>query len=160
MNIEVKALYRSPGHSYKGRHGIGSVAQEVDTCQEFELISGSGIMGDRYFNHKPDFKGQITFFDWAVYESVKEEFALPELEASSFRRNAIVQGIDLNSLIGKTFEIDGVTYSGSEEAAPCYWMDEACAPGVHEFLKGRGGLRCRIHSDGVLKVGVTTLKVD
>ena len=40
---------------------------------------------------------------------------------------------------------------------PCYWMDEACAPGVENFLKGRGGLRCRILRGGVLEKGTFPL---
>jgi hypothetical protein len=30
-------------------------------------------------------------------------------------------------------------------------MDNAVAPGAEEWLKGRGGLRCRVLSDGVLR---------
>jgi len=160
MQIEIKKLYRSPGHSYKGRHGLGSVVQEIEECESFDLVAGSGIVGDRYFDHKPDFKGQITFFDWDVYELVMQEFDIAELLPSAFRRNVMVSGVDLNSLIGKTFTIDGVTYSGSEEAAPCYWMNEACAEGVHDFLKGRGGLRCRIVSGGSLSLGDYELVID
>ena len=159
MKVKIEALYRSSGHSYKGRAGLGSLDYEIEECEEFELVAGSGIVGDRYFNHKPDFKGQITFFDWEVYERVKQEFNVPALHPSAFRRNALISGIDLNSLIGKRFTINGVEYSGSEEAAPCFWMNEACAEGVHEFLKGLGGLRCRIHNDGVLPVGPQDLVV-
>lgn len=157
--IKIKALYRSRGHSYKGRHGLGSVVQEMEACERFDLVAGAGIVGDRYFNHKPDFKGQITFFDWAVYQEVMEHFRLPSLAPSAFRRNALIAGIDLNSLIGKTFTIGGVTYSGSEEAAPCYWMNEACADGVHKFLKGKGGLRCRVKSAGPLFLGTQDLSL-
>jgi MOSC domain-containing protein YiiM len=53
----------------------------------------------------------------------------------------LVSGIDLNGLIGKAFAVGGVEFSGSEECAPCYWMEEAIGPGAHEWLKGRGGLR-------------------
>jgi len=38
-----------------------------------------------------------------------------------------------------------------EECRPCYWMDRAIAPGAHEFLKGRGGLRAKILTDGQLR---------
>lgn len=153
MLINIKALYRSSGHSYKGRAGLGSLDYAIEECEEFDLVAGSGIIGDRFFDHKPDFKGQITFFDWAVYEEVQKKFDLPDLHPSAFRRNALTRGIDLNSLIGKKFTINGVEYSGSEEAAPCFWMNEACAEGVHEFLMGKGGLRCRIHNDGQLGLG-------
>jgi len=38
-----------------------------------------------------------------------------------------------------------------EECRPCYWMDRAIAPGAEQFLKGRGGLRARIFSNGELR---------
>ena len=59
--------------------------------------------------------------------------------------------VDLNELIGQEFEIDGVRFSGTGECRPCYWMDRAIAPGAHEFLKGRGGLRAKIVSNGMVR---------
>lgn len=150
--VSTQYLYRSAGHDFRGRHGKGRCHHGIEDRSAIELISGRGIVGDRYFDHKPDFKGQITFFEAEVWEAVKAQFGLPDLAASSFRRNVVVRGIDLNELIGKTFTYQGITFSGSEEAKPCYWMEEACAPGVEKFLRGKGGLRCRIHSDGSLKV--------
>lgn len=157
MNIKIKELFRSTGHSYKGRHGLGALDFKIESCETFDLVAGSGIVGDRYFNHKPDFKGQITFFDQAVYLEVKAKFDLPDLHPSAFRRNVLIEGVDLNSLIGEKFSINGVEFSGSEEAAPCYWMNEACAEGVHEFIKGKGGLRCRVHNNGKLSKGEFSL---
>ena len=66
------------------------------------------------------------------------------------RRNVITQRIDLNELIGQEFEVQGVRFLGMEECWRCYWMDGAFAPGAHEFLKGRGGLRAKILTDGKL----------
>ncbi|MDQ8189696.1 MOSC domain-containing protein [Roseibacillus persicicus] len=157
--LEVKHIFVSPGHDFRGRHGLGREDNGVVDCDEVELVAGSGIVGDRYFNHKEDFKGQITFFEESVWLAVKEKFALPELPASEFRRNVIVSGVDLNSLIGQQFAIGDLEFSGSEEASPCYWMDEACAPGVEEFLRGRGGLRCRILGGGTLAKGTFDLRV-
>ena len=34
-----------------------------------ECVAGRGIRGDRYFNFKDDYKGQITFFSLDVFES-------------------------------------------------------------------------------------------
>jgi MOSC domain-containing protein YiiM len=67
------------------------------------------------------------------------------------RRNVITRGVDLNELIGQDFELQGVRFLGMEECRPCYWMDRAFAPGAHEFLKGRGGLRAKILTDGSLR---------
>jgi MOSC domain-containing protein YiiM len=63
----------------------------------------------------------------------------------------ITRGVDLNELIEQEFELQGIRFLGMEECRPCYWMDGAFAPGSHEFLKGHGGLRARILSDGLLR---------
>jgi len=151
--MNIQQIYISKGHSYKGRHGKGAANYLIESVPSVELVAKKGIVGDRYYDFKEDFKGQITFFDRAVYEEVKAQFTLPDLCSSAFRRNVIVEGLDLNSLIGQRFSIGGIEFTGSEEAAPCYWMDEACAPGVHEYLKGKGGLRCRIMKGGTLSCG-------
>ncbi|RYD32375.1 MAG: molybdenum cofactor biosysynthesis protein [Verrucomicrobiaceae bacterium] len=119
-----------------------------------ECVAGMGLRGDRYFGIKDDYKGQITFFDARVVGKIREKFALPGLSAAAFRRNVIVAGVDLSQWVGRRFTLQGVTFEGSEECKPCYWMDEAVAPGVEEFLKpdSGGGLRARILSNGVLKV--------
>ncbi|MGJ8725640.1 MAG: MOSC domain-containing protein [Roseibacillus sp.] len=158
-SLEVKNLFVSPGHDFKGRHGESRREHDIEDREEVELVAGSGIVGDRYFNYKPDYKGQLTFFDEAVWQEICEKFALPELEVSTFRRNAVVSGLDLNELIGQRFSIGELEFTGSEEAKPCYWMDEACKPGVEEFLRGKGGLRCRIVKGGTLAKGICELRV-
>ena len=74
-----------------------------------------------------------------------------DTEPDVFRRNLLVSDVDLNALIGEEFELQGVCMRGSEEARPCYWMDQAVADGAEEAMRGRGGLRVRILSDGVLR---------
>ncbi len=107
---------------------------------------------DRYFDHKENYKGQITFFSAEVYEALRQNLGHDDKPPSAFRRNVIVAGDDLNQRIGAEFELQGVRFRGSEECAPCPWMDWAFAPGAHEFLRGRGGLRAVILSDGILRV--------
>lgn len=150
MNPTIHHLFISDGHDFYGRHGKGREEHEIIDHDEIELVAGSGIVGDRFFNYQEDYKGQITFFDYAVYEAVKTEFDLPELHPRNFRRNVVTSGLALPSLIGQRFQIGDLEFEGTEEAKPCYWMNQACAPGVEEFLKGRGGLRCRIIKGGWL----------
>jgi len=159
MKVQIQHIFISPGHNYYGRYGKGSLDHEVVERGEVELVAGKGIVGDRFFDYKPDYKGQITFFDDAVYQKVKEEVVQGELSPSAFRRNVMVKGVDLNSLIGKRFSIGGVEFTGSCECSPCFWMDEACAPGTHEFLKDRGGLRARVLCDGNLTCAEYDLEV-
>ena len=157
-SLEVKHLFVSHGHDFKGRHGEKRLENEIEDHDEVELVAGSGIVGDRYFDFEEDYKGQITFFDEAVWREVCEKFAVPDLAVSEFRRNAVVSGVDLNALIGRRFSLGDLEFTGSEEAKPCYWMDQACAPGVEEFLRGKGGLRCRITKSGKLAKGICELR--
>lgn len=149
--FELLAIYLSKGHSYVGRHGLGSLENEIVPVDSVQCIAGRGLVGDRFFDHKPDFKGQITFFEEEVYQAMLERFNDCSAPRSAVRRNIITKGVDLNSLIGKTFEVQGISFSGSEECRPCYWMDEAIGVGAFEWLKGRGGLRARILDDGTLR---------
>ena len=97
----------------------------------------------------------MTFFDADAVQAVRDHFSRPDLSSSIFRRNLIVRGADLGAWVGKRFRFQGIDFEATEECKPCYWMDEAVAPGAEEFLKAnfRGGLRARILSDGVLRVG-------
>lgn len=156
--VELTHFFISSGHNYFGRHGKGSKDYEIIACDEIELVAGRGVVNDRFFDYEEDYKGQITFFDHAVYERVKEKFRLNDLDPSAFRRNVVIKGVDLNELIGEKFTLGEIELTGSQEAKPCYWMDEACAPGVDRFLRGFGGLRCRITRGGKLSKGLMDLK--
>jgi len=58
----------------------------------------------------------------------------------------------LNALVGRIFEIQGVQFQGVEECRPCYWMNHAFRDErVEAWLRGRGGLRARILTDGWLR---------
>jgi MOSC domain-containing protein YiiM len=76
---------------------------------------------------------------------------LRDCSPDRIRRNVITRGVDLNEFIGQEFEVQGIRFRGTEECRPCYWMDRAIAPGTEQFLKGRGGLRAMISSDGKLR---------
>jgi molybdopterin synthase catalytic subunit len=152
---ELLEIWISEGNDFRGRHELGRLDHGIRGVSEVECVAGMGLRGDRYFGYKPDFKGQVTFFDADAVQAVRDRFSLPELSSSLFRRNLIVRGVDLAEWVGKRFRFQGVEFEASEECKPCYWMDEAVAAGAEEFLKTnfRGGLRARILSDGVLSVG-------
>jgi len=116
-----------------------------------ECVAGRGIRGDRFFDYKENYKGQITFFALEVFDALRRELNLPDAQPQATRRNAFVRGEDLNSLIGQEFAVQGVRFAGVEESKPCHWMNAALGPGAEEWLKGRAGLRCRILTDGFLR---------
>lgn len=152
---ELVEIWISPGNDFRGHHGGPRGNHGVTRVSEAECVAGMGLKGDRYFGYKEDFKGQVTFFDAAAVEAVREQFKRPDLSGGEFRRNLIVRGVDLSAWVGRRFRFQGIEFEGSEECKPCYWMDEAVGPGVEDFLKSRfrGGLRARILTSGVLRAG-------
>ena len=149
--LTLHRIFVSEGHSYFGRHGKGSLKLPVREVGEIECVAGRGLRGDRFFDHQQDYKGQVTLFSREVFTELCRALDLPDTSPAALRRNLLVSGGDLNELIGREFELQGVRLAGAEECRPCYWMDEALAPGAEAWLRGRGGLRCRILSDGWLR---------
>jgi len=152
MNLELLHLFTSPGHNFFGHHGQPAGQHPAQECPDLHCVAGRGIRGDRFFDYKENYQGQITFFSDEVFQSLCHQFQVWDKPVSVFRRNVITRGLRLNSLIGEQFAVQGVWFFGVEECKPCYWMEQAFCPGAEAALKGRGGLRARILTDGVLSV--------
>jgi len=156
--IAIEHLFISPGHNFFGHHGQPAGQHELLEVGEIECVAGRGIRGDRFFDYKENYKGQITFFSMEIFDQLRLELKVPDAQPSATRRNVITHGIDLNALAGIEFEIQGLRFAGIEECRPCYWMDESIGPGAEAWLQGRGGLRARILTDGILRADQIPLK--
>jgi MOSC domain-containing protein YiiM len=150
--VEIVHLYVSPSHNYFGHHGKLPDNYPSIEVPQIECIAGHGIRGDRFFDYKDNYKGQVTFFAAEIFDALCDELRVHDKSPSALRRNVITRRQDLRELIGSNFEVQGVLFAGVEECRPCYWMDQAFAPGAEKFLRGRGGLRARIVSDGEISV--------
>lgn len=156
-SIVIRHIFISAGHNFFGRHGQPAGTYPVEDVAEAKCRAGWGLEGDRFYGYRPDYKGQVTFFSWDVYREAKKRFRVPKLLPSAFRRNVVIEGVDLNTLIGRRFTLGGIEFEGTAEARPCDWMNDVVAPGAEEWLKGRGGLRTKVLSDGLLAAGDTDL---
>ena len=150
--MKVRQLYISPGHNFFGRHQQPPGEHPTVAVAEIECVAGRGIRGDRFFDFKGDYKGQATFFSQEIFDALCAALKLSGKSPGASRRNVIVEGVDLNSLVGVEFEVQGVKFLGAAECSPCHWMDQAFAAGAEHFLQGRGGLRARILTSGTLRV--------
>ena len=149
--MRIEHIYISPGHNFFGHHGQPPAKHPILEVKEAHCVAEKGIVGDRFFDYKKNYKGQITFFSLEIYEDLCRSLQVFDKSPAAFRRNIVVSGIDLNKLIGRRFTIQDVQFEGTEECRPCPWMDQAFAPGAEALLKGRGGLRARILIDGMLQ---------
>jgi len=149
----VARIFLCPEHVYVGHHGQPPGTAAMVEADRVRLIAGRGIAGDRYSDREPGHKGQVSFFAEETWLRLREKLAGFDREPAVFRRNLLVRGADLLSLIDAEFEIQGVRFRGSEYCKPCFWMDQAFAPGTLDALSAwsAGGLRARVLSDGWLE---------
>jgi MOSC domain-containing protein YiiM len=157
MNQPLLLLHRifiSDGHNFFGRHGQAPATHAIREVASVECVAGHGLRGDRFFDYPENHKGQVTLFSLETFEKLRLELDRPDADASALRRNLLVSGGALNALIGIEFFLQDIRLFGVEECRPCYWMNTAIGPGAEEWLRGRGGLRCRILESGWLHTQV------
>jgi len=70
-------IWISEGNDFRDRHEEGRLDHGIRGVSEIECLAGMGLRGDRYFGYKPDFKGQVTFFDAAAVQAVRDHFCSP-----------------------------------------------------------------------------------
>jgi len=158
--INIESISVSTGHNYwknkMGTPGVHPTKQLVTV----RAVADCGLEGDRFFRTDKVSKGQITFFSIETYEEMKKQLNIANVPVELCRRNIIVRGIDVMSLIGKKFNIGDVEFEGTMHCTPCEWMDNAFGKGALAFLNEvGGGLRAKILKSGNINIGQTNLKV-
>ncbi len=165
--VEVLHLLVSPGHNYFGRPRDGPGQHPTYDRDEVELVTGMGVVGDRFFGKAAHMDAAVTLYAVEALEAIAAELALePVPDPLLLRRNVVLRGADVNGLRGEEFTLASpgtqpaweVTLFGGRPAAPCTWMDRVVAPGVHAAMRGRGGLRCRVVAGGLLRRGPAVLR--
>src|ERR1700730_2424224 len=68
--VEICHLYISAGHNFFGHHGREADKYPAIEVLSVECIAGHGIRGDRFFDYRDDYKGQITFFSIEVFDEL------------------------------------------------------------------------------------------
>lgn len=158
--VTIHHLYISPGHNYFTHPFDQPGVHPTLDLDEVAVHAGQGLVGDRFYGHGPEFDGHVTFFAWEVFQLLQQMVGSPLASPLALRRNVVMAGVPLNELIGQEFTLDGVHFYGNKHCAPCRWMEVAVAAGALQLLKGRGGLRAQVLSDGSLRRGPATLVTD
>jgi MOSC domain-containing protein YiiM len=159
VSFAIRHIFISDGHNFFGRYGQVAGEHLMREVPRVRCRAGWGLEGDRFYGYRPGYRGQVTFLSWETLLAARKKFRKPKLSPGAFRRNVITEGIDLNTLIGRRFTLDGVEFEGTEESRPCHWMNGAVAPGAEDWMQGRGGLRARVLSDGEIAVGPFELRL-
>src|SRR6186713_2457021 len=86
-SVRIRHIYISAGHNFFGRHGEIPHRFPMIEQKQVECVAGRGLFGDRFFDYKPNYSGQITFFALENYERLCHELGVGDKEPSVFRRN-------------------------------------------------------------------------
>jgi len=143
----VIAIYTTSIHS-----------QPTQPQHSVRVIPGLGLEGDRHFGPagtagKRKVAGRdITLIEIEALQALESDHDL-RLTAAEARRNIVTQGVSLNELVGKEFQVGPVRLRGVRLCEPCDHLGELTDPRVVPALVHRGGLRADILNEGIVSVG-------
>ena len=161
-DVEVVGLLAAPEHRYDGRPDTATAALPVQSRQSIEVRADLGIVGDRYFAQPAHRDASVTVLAAESLEALAAELGTGPWDPLAARRNVVLRGAEVEALRGQSFSLDcgagEVRLDGGRPANPCAWMDLALGAGAHRGMRGRGGVRCRPRTDGVLRLGPAVLR--
>jgi MOSC domain-containing protein YiiM len=148
MKGEVLHIHIAP----KSEEGVMSVP-------EARAVAGRGLEGDRYYEKLGAFseKGgpgrEATIVSGEAVAAFEAEYGV-QLGDGGHRRNVTTRGIDVNELVGVDFRIGEAVFRGVRLCEPCDHLQRVT--GIESVLPGlvkRGGLRCDVIQDGMIRIG-------
>ena len=126
---------------------------QIIKVREIEALKGKGLVNDRKFRESNLKHCQITLIE---IENINyfNKISKTNIPAKEFRRNIVTEKISLNELVGKEFFVGKVRLKAHDLCRPCKSLQDRLKQNnfVKEFLH-KGGLRCEILTDGIIKVG-------
>lgn len=130
--------------------------------QRVEAVRGLkdlGLDGDRYaagtgsFSRWPGHRRQVTLISAEALAAAQDGFDVA-LDDGQHRRNLVVSGVDLPSLVKRQFQVGEAVLEGVQVCAPCKYLVRVTEqPAIFDALVKRGGLRARIVKGGWLRQG-------
>ena len=130
----------------------GAAMQPVE---EIHAVAGLGIEGDRYADRsghwtEMDDECQVTLIEVECLEEIRAQTGV-NIEDGEHRRNIVTRGIQLDSLLGKRFQVGTAILEYDRPRPPCGYIEKLTEPGMTRALVGRGGICARVVGSGVIR---------
>ncbi|MEO7724784.1 MAG: MOSC domain-containing protein [Chthoniobacterales bacterium] len=140
--------------------GIYVAAQAAElphAVERVRALPGQGLDGDRYAADGGTFSGNsgkrdVTLIEAEALHAYESESG-KKLSAAESRRNLLTEGVRLNDLVGREFQVGAVRLLGLRLSEPCTHLARLTHPETLPGLVHRGGLVAEILTDGELRVG-------
>jgi MOSC domain-containing protein YiiM len=126
----------------------------MDSVDQVKAMAGQGLNGDRNFSRQVGATPakNVTLIELEKIEEFSRAYGLA-FTGQDARRNIITRGIELNPLLGREFFVGDVKVKALELCEPCNLLAKRTHRQVLHGLVHKGGLRCQIITDGVIKLG-------
>ena len=125
----------------------------MSSVAEVEALARRGLVGDRNFSASGAKATQnVTLIESEKIDAFCKSTGLA-FSARDARRNIVTRGIELNPLVGSEFMVGTVQMKALELCEPCSLLAKRTNRAVLWGLLHRGGLRCQILSDGLIRIG-------
>ena len=148
-------------------HTAPKASAPMEPVATVRAVPGRGLEGDRYFlgtglySSTPSYGGRdVTLIEMESLRALSEGVQNAEghrlgikLAPVETRRNIATSGVPLNHLVDREFWVGEVLMVGTRLCEPCKHLEDLTQRGVLGALIHRGGLRARIISEGVIRVG-------
>lgn len=135
------------------------MGEPLQTVEQVEAVTGSGLVGDRYFIGQGTFSKkagpdrEVTLIESEALAGLATDYEIA-IEPPQARRNLVTQGVPLNHLVGREFNVGDAVLRGIRLCEPCGHLEKLTAKkGIEKGLRHRGGLRAQIVRGGAVRVG-------
>ncbi len=122
----------------------------VVEVMEWDVIAGDHASGRQ--------KRAVTLIQ-AEHIGAIQDLSGAEFDPLDLRRNLLVSGINLTSLLGARFSVGEVVLEGTLPCDPCEHMERLLGPGGLAAMTGMGGLCARVIQPGTIRVGDVVRRV-
>ncbi len=134
--------------------------QSIEPRDEVTVAVGTGVDGDYHSTKRPGGKRQVTLIQAEHFAVIAANTGRDSVSPELFRRNFVVRGIELTSLIGRRFRIGEAQLEGTGPCTPCSRMDENLGEGGRLAMSGLGGLTAKVIEPGRIRVGDAVVEIE
>lgn len=139
--------------------GIRPKKRENPVMVQEAKVLENGLEGDHHVE-KGSQKRQVTLIQKEHLATVAAMMDRDTVDPLLTRRNVVVEGINLQSLIKRKFAIGDAVLEGTDLCHPCKQMEANLGVGGLAAMAGHGGITAKIIKGGTIRLNDEVRAID
>jgi MOSC domain-containing protein YiiM len=116
-----------------------------------------GLVGDRYAGGSGN--RQVTLMQSEHLSAIAAYLGLDDVAPERLRRNIVTSGVNLQTLVGQSFQLGTAVLRGTGLCHPCSRMEEVFGEGGYNAVRGHGGITARVIEAGSAAIGDSLVRL-